>query len=594
MSNHYRHFKHLHIPDGWEQYWSKYPNGYTLMEALINWVGQVNDMVEVSNEVSDQITCLQRNFNALDKELRASWAGYKESTTKQYEDFRDEVHTIINNWIASIEPTIQNKVVQSLQLWLSDGTLADIINNDVFDMKANQTDLVLLGEEVDLKANQTDVELLSTTVEGVNTDLQDTKAKVATDLNTPPRHSGITYSKHFDTVSNTAYTITRIPMTDAITGVKKELKFETSIATPKTIDVLAKEYGATFAINAGVYVEEYPEFEKLDFLSMKDGVVLNDKPSPRPTRHTLGILADGTLKSYINGTQITTLQADGVLHAITDFAVIIENSLPVSASFTAGSASSEPHPRQVLCQMPNGDLLTMSTGGRGAQGAGMSMERCSQILLPLGVKFAYMLDGGGSVQTVVRGVNVAPNSNDRDGYVGHEHRARYGFLYIKDNPNTPKDKTTKELSEDINSVANSLEKFTGADSILFTPKLMLNALDSPGIIYKTQEGMATRIGNLVIATFVLEVTDMGSDVGTIRLAGLPFTHDINTPQVFAPIGKMEGFNKPHNGIFGSIWNANYLVMRYIDPTTFKYKNMSSADLETTANIAGQIIYKIKV
>lgn len=141
MSNHYRHFKHLHIPDGWEQYWSKYPNGYSLMEALINWVGQVNDMVEVSNEVSDQITCLQRNFNALDKELRASWAGYKESTTKQYEDFRDEVHTIINNWIANIEPTIQNKVVQSLQLWLSDGTLADIINNDVFDMKANVEDV---------------------------------------------------------------------------------------------------------------------------------------------------------------------------------------------------------------------------------------------------------------------------------------------------------------------------------------------------------------------------------------------------------------------------------------------------------------------
>lgn len=159
MSNHYRHFKHLHIPDGWEQYWSKYPNGYTLMEALINWVGQVNDMVEVSNEVSDQITCLQRNFNALDKELRASWAGYKDSTTKQYEDFRDEVYTIINNWIASIEPTIQNKVVESLQLWLSDGTLADIINNDVFDMKANQTDFQTHTQEFDSFKAQTTTDL---------------------------------------------------------------------------------------------------------------------------------------------------------------------------------------------------------------------------------------------------------------------------------------------------------------------------------------------------------------------------------------------------------------------------------------------------
>lgn len=170
MSNHYRHFKHLHIPDGWEQYWSKYPNGYTLMEALINWVGQVNDMVEVSNEVSDQITCLQRNFNALDKELRASWAGYKESTTKQYEDFRDEVNTIINNWIANIEPTIQNKVVQSLQLWLSDGTLADIINNDVFDMKANQSDLVALTEKVSLNTHSANVKSYGAKGDGVTDD----------------------------------------------------------------------------------------------------------------------------------------------------------------------------------------------------------------------------------------------------------------------------------------------------------------------------------------------------------------------------------------------------------------------------------------
>src|SRR5699024_127800 len=137
MTNHYRHFKHLHVPEHWEQYWSKYPNGYSMLEAIINWVGQVNDMVDVSNETSEQINCLQRNFNALEKELRASWAGYKDHTEKTYKDFRDEVYTIINNWIATIEPTIQDKVVSSLSEWLSDGTLADIINKDVFDMKAN-------------------------------------------------------------------------------------------------------------------------------------------------------------------------------------------------------------------------------------------------------------------------------------------------------------------------------------------------------------------------------------------------------------------------------------------------------------------------
>lgn len=138
---HHNHYKKLHIPDHWEHYWSKYPNGYTLLEALISWTSQVNDMIVSYNHMSDDMVALDRNFRALEKELRASWEGYKDHTEKTYSDFREEVFTIINNWLSTIETTIQDTVVSSLSGWLSDGTLADIINNDVFDMKANQTDL---------------------------------------------------------------------------------------------------------------------------------------------------------------------------------------------------------------------------------------------------------------------------------------------------------------------------------------------------------------------------------------------------------------------------------------------------------------------
>lgn len=144
MTKHYGHHNHyskLHIPDHWEHYWSKYPNGYTLLEALISWTSQVNDMILSQNHMSDDMVALDRNFRALEKELRASWNGYKDHTEKTYADFREEILTILNNWIASIEPTIQDTIVTSMSGWLEDGTLADIINNDVFDMKANQTDL---------------------------------------------------------------------------------------------------------------------------------------------------------------------------------------------------------------------------------------------------------------------------------------------------------------------------------------------------------------------------------------------------------------------------------------------------------------------
>lgn len=137
---HYKHFKHLHVPDTWEQYWTRYPNGYTMLEALINWVGQVNDMVDTVNHNNEHVITLDRNFRALDKELRAVWKAYKEKTDLDNSNFRDEVYTIINNFIASIDPRIQDIVVDSLTGWLDDGTLADIINNDVFKMKANTAD----------------------------------------------------------------------------------------------------------------------------------------------------------------------------------------------------------------------------------------------------------------------------------------------------------------------------------------------------------------------------------------------------------------------------------------------------------------------
>lgn len=51
----YRKFKPLNIPDGWEQYWSKYPNGYSILEAIIDWVSQVDDMVDNQNELTDTV-----------------------------------------------------------------------------------------------------------------------------------------------------------------------------------------------------------------------------------------------------------------------------------------------------------------------------------------------------------------------------------------------------------------------------------------------------------------------------------------------------------------------------------------------------------
>lgn len=163
---HFRHYGHLHIPEGFERYWSKYPNGFTLLESIMEWVSQVDNMSDSLNNMSDEVTSLDINFKALDKGLRASWNAYKEDYEKDSTEFKAEIYTIINNWIGSIEPTIQDEVVKSMNEWLDDGTLASIINEDVFGMKANKVDLDTL--ETELGELETSVlELETTTTESI-------------------------------------------------------------------------------------------------------------------------------------------------------------------------------------------------------------------------------------------------------------------------------------------------------------------------------------------------------------------------------------------------------------------------------------------
>lgn len=51
--------------------------------------------------------------------------------------------------------------------------------------------------------------------------------------------------------------------------------------------------------------------------------------------------------------------------------------------------------------MINLDILILSCGGRGFDGDGMTAKEMMKILKRLNVKFAFNLDGGGSVSTVI-------------------------------------------------------------------------------------------------------------------------------------------------------------------------------------------------
>ena len=143
--------------------------------------------------------------------------------------------------------------------------------------------------------------------------------------------------------------------------------------------------------------------------------------------YILGIKADNELIGFKPGTSASIILQHGVINALTAFIPLIENHKTVPDSLlTIVRNLKEKHPRQIIAQFDNLDLLFLSCGGRGFDGEGMTSKDIMRILQELNIKFAYMLDGGGSVSTVV-GMTLITKMIDEK---GTQERTRPNFLYF--------------------------------------------------------------------------------------------------------------------------------------------------------------------
>ena len=70
-------FNYLKVPDQWNTYFSKYPQGYTILEALIEWVSQVDNMVDNQNllntNMEDFILKFENEAQARVTEILIEW-----------------------------------------------------------------------------------------------------------------------------------------------------------------------------------------------------------------------------------------------------------------------------------------------------------------------------------------------------------------------------------------------------------------------------------------------------------------------------------------------------------------------------------------
>lgn len=91
-------FNHLKVPEGWEHYWTKYPNGYTMLEALVEWVSQVDAMTDNVNRWNVYLDDFVLTFDA---------------------NLQDKVENILIDWIESgfllelIRQLINEEVVEA-------------------------------------------------------------------------------------------------------------------------------------------------------------------------------------------------------------------------------------------------------------------------------------------------------------------------------------------------------------------------------------------------------------------------------------------------------------------------------------------------
>src|SRR5699024_145738 len=117
------HFNHLHVPDYWHNYWSKYPEGYTILEALFDWIGHVDKMVDKLNEYTDEHVSFKKSL----EQLKEDMTDFAIHFDKEIHDIRVEFNSRLDNFLTEIYDNIGDITRDKMDEWLQDGTLENFL-----------------------------------------------------------------------------------------------------------------------------------------------------------------------------------------------------------------------------------------------------------------------------------------------------------------------------------------------------------------------------------------------------------------------------------------------------------------------------------
>lgn len=179
------------------------------------------------------------------------------------------------------------------------------------------------------------------------------------------------------------------------------------------------------AINAGRFTEPFGPGVSLTGLPVgtviQNGVVLQQGTGgSSEINRVLTINNKGRLGYALLSDSATDLVANGIVSAVSGFIPILTDYQYIEEADTTITyiSNTSDAQRQVIGQYYNGDYIILSCEGRNNQGSGFfTVRQLQDLCKSFGVRDAFLLDGGGSMETVVGDRQLNPIYENASGRV---------------------------------------------------------------------------------------------------------------------------------------------------------------------------------
>ena len=292
--------------------------------------------------------------------------------------------------------------------------------------------------------------------------------------NMAQKHEGqIKESAYYNEISyvsgrkfDTTYKIVHIPHRDSDGNLIK-LRKGISGSNPSkpehiTARDFAKQKSATFVSNASTGSGSQL---KLHGQQIYNGQILDSVKDYEPLkdRWTLAMADNNTLTSFPPNITAKEIKDKGYNNTFSGFGPLIMEGKKVYTEGDYSPNSEVSHPRTVIAQLPNKDILIFTCDGRITGSTlhqkGMTLNEVTEVLYSHygDIEFAYNLDGGGSSSAVLRSrmLNKPSDNNNKS------ERKLLDFIYVGKDPRQIRDKDIQKAYEDIGDLRNNFQFLYG-------------------------------------------------------------------------------------------------------------------------------------